>query len=424
MGFKWGLGYNFLIRPQKGLSKHQNNIKKGFMMLTETEIRKLPIRIKKYKVSDRDGLYLIVRPTGSKSFIYRYTLKDKRTQVSKTGECTIGLYPDVSLEEAREVLPRLRKQVKKGIKPNINYRDDENLLFSELSERYFKEISSKIEESTFKDYVSLVNNHINPIIGDMEVKSITEKDTARVIDVMTKKNIKTMQKDARALMQRIFKHAPLIMEYTRRNPADIDIKLLIPKHEEKPFRHILDESKISEMLKKIKSRKASKSVTVALELLPYVFLRPINVVSAKWEHIDFENRIWVIPKEEMKMRRDHSIPLTDTIINILKKMEFCKEYSQWVFPSPLDNKKHIARDNLRVTLNRMNIDSTAHGMRHMASTILRENGAKEGFSKDAIEFQLAHVEGGISGIYNHAEYLEERFKIMNWWCDYLDKLSE
>jgi integrase len=257
----------------------------------------------------------------------------------------------------------------------------------------------------------------------LDINEIDESHIADIIKSMTLRGIKTAQSDARSLMEWAFDFAYTKYKYNRRNPAQINISIFLPNHKTTPFRHLVKKEDIKEMMVKIKNYTSSYSnIKVALELMPYVFLRPYNLASAKWEDIDFNKKLWVIPATEMKMRRDHSVPLTDRMIELIKSVEYNRKISPYLFKSHISSRGHIAPDSLTVVLRKLEINSTAHGMRHMASTLLRENAKIEGFSKEAIEYQLAHVEGGISGVYNHADYLGERFKIMQWWSDWLESL--
>ena len=156
-------------------------------------------------------------------------------------------------------------------------------------------------------------------------------------------------------------------------------------------------------------------------------MRPFNIRYAEWDEFDIENKIWKIPADKMKMKLTHIVPLTDSMIKIIKETEpFSRHRSKYLFPSPTDTKRTVSENTLGSGLKRMgyNGQMTVHGFRHTASTLLHENMHKHGVHSEAIEVQMAHVDGSMRGIYNHAKYLEERIRLMNWWSDFIDHLKE
>jgi len=163
----------------------------------------------------------------------------------------------------------------------------------------------------------------------------------------------------------------------------------------------------------------------ALEISPYVFLRPSELARSKWEFIDFEKSQWIIPVEIMKMRRDHLIPIPHQVKTLLEKLYPVTCNSEYIFPNERDISKHMHSETVNIILKRINERKykgvmVSHGFRSMASTILNEHG----FKADVIEKQLAHQEKNkIRGAYNHAEYLEERAEMVQWYADYLDDLE-
>jgi len=145
---------------------------------------------------------------------------------------------------------------------------------------------------------------------------------------------------------------------------------------------------------------------------------------AEWNEIDIKNRVWVIPAKKMKMSRDHIVPLTDTVIEIIELNR--DNGSKYLFPSPWSSAKPISENTMNIALKRMGYDGvmTSHGFRHTASTILHENIHIHKISSDVIEIQMAHIDGSVRGVYNKAIYLAERENLMNWWSEYINKIKK
>jgi len=152
-------------------------------------------------------------------------------------------------------------------------------------------------------------------------------------------------------------------------------------------------------------------------------VRPANVRFAEWCEFDMDEKLWRIPAEKMKMDRDHIVPLTDSMIDIVEEMRGINE--RWVFPSPQSPFRNLSENTLNFALKRMGYAGkmTTHGFRHTASTLLNEHSHIHGFGRDIIEIQLAHAIGGVEGVYNKAVYLEKRRRLMAWWSEFIDGLK-
>ncbi|MDM5264662.1 tyrosine-type recombinase/integrase [Sulfurovum sp. XTW-4] len=381
--------------------------------LSDNKIRSLKPQDKEYKVPDGNGLYLHVMPTGSKVWRMRYKLDGKASQKS------LGKYPDISLKDARSKRDEYKTMVQSGNKPKDTQSDTTFQILKDeymehrhdLSEKYKHDIDSLLE----RDFKSILHKNID----DITVSNLIEhfKD-------MEKRGIKTATKKAGSLINRIFKYA-VTMQYTTNNPmGSIDLSILLKAHKPKNFKHITDKEQFKQLLKSIDNYVGDIYTKTALQLMPYVFLRPANIRGLLWSEIDFENRHIVIPKEKMKMNRDHIVPLTDSTIRILRTVD--KGLSEYVFPSPQSTKRQLSDNTLNYGLKRLGFgDSmTSHGFRHTASTLMHENIHIHKVPSDVIEMQLAHVEkNSVKGVYNKALYMEERIRLMQWWSDYIDDLK-
>jgi len=210
----------------------------------------------------------------------------------------------------------------------------------------------------------------------------------------------------------------LVVDPTRDLPSDI-----FKKKKVKNFAHITNPVEIGKFLRVVDNFEGSIQVGIALKIAPHVFLRPSELAQLPWNEVDFENKQIKISKERMKMSSAHIVPLSPQVLGLLEKMHQSSGNNKYVFPSISNPNKSISPESLRSGLRRMGIKKdtlTTHGLRHMASTQLHE----QGFRSDIIERQLSHGEKNkIKAVYNHAEYLEERREMMNKWSDYLEGLK-
>ena len=275
---------------------------------------------------------------------------------------------------------------------------------------------------------SLMTNHVLPMLGDKPINEIDGEMIDKLLMKMDKKGFIASRKKAYPKIASIFKLAKR-KKYIVSNPAlDIDTsdyktKTSTPRATTvKPQ----DISKILTILNDNYHHLQSWQVTLASKLMPYIMSRPIEIAALEWIEVNFDDKVIIIPKERMKSDRDHQIPMSNQVFDILKQAETHRENSKYVFPSPR-GQGPITTRSLLLRLRRAGVKSselTTHGFRSMASTILNEGVYIKGYSKDAIEMQLAHKDTTQRGVYNHALYFDARVKMMQEWADYLDKISK
>jgi len=275
---------------------------------------------------------------------------------------------------------------------------------------------------------SLMTNHVLPMLGDKPINEIDGEMIDKLLMTMDKKGFIASRKKAYPKIASIFKLAKR-KKYIVSNPAlDIDTsdyktKTSTPRATTvKPQ----DISKILTILNDNYHHLQSWQVTLASKLMPYIMSRPIEIAALEWIEVNFDDKVIIIPKERMKSDRDHQIPMSNQVFDILKQAETHRENSKYVFPSPR-GQGPITTRSLLLRLRRAGVKSselTTHGFRSMASTILNEGVYIKGYSKDAIEMQLAHKDTTQRGVYNHALYFDARVEMMQDWADYLDKISK
>lgn len=383
--------------------------------ITDHQIKALKPTDKIYKVADGDGLFLYVNPSGSKIFKMRYKLHGKGSTKS------LGKYPTLSLKDARQKRDEFKIQIENGLRP---LETKSNTTFKEISEEYLYH-RSELNEKYMNDIHSILKRDFYPAIGHIELDHITPAHMIDIYKGMEKRGIKTATKKAGSLVNRIFKYA-VTTQQTDNNPtANIDLTILLKKHTPKNFAHITDTKLFQELLQSIEYYEGDIYTKTALQFMPYAFVRPANIQFALWDEFDFKKKLWIIPKEKMKMKRDHIVPLTESMIKILNQVK--DNGSEFVFPSPISTKRQLSNNTLNMALKRMGFKDimTAHGFRHTASTFLHENIHIHGVQSDAIEMQLAHVEkNNVKGIYNKALYMSERTRLMEWWSSFIDELKQ
>ena len=367
-------------------------------MLTDTKVKNAKPNNTRYTIADGNGLYLFVLPSGKKSF------KVKKKGVFKT----IGHYPEMSLKEARD-------------RASLNISKE--LDFKALYNEYMEIKQSSIGKAHYKKIQGTASKWFTPLWDTLlvEIKPIT---IIQILKNMEKQGITQLHKKAKNMLDNIFKYA-VTMGYLENNPAtSIDTSLILKRHPQRHFKHILDLDILKELLLAIDDYKGHFYTKQALKLLPFVFLRPANIRFALWNEIDFEKKLWTIPADKMKKDKDHIIPLTAQMIEILN--EYKDNGSDYIFPGATSKIKPLSENTLNQALKRLGYgdEITSHGFRHTASTIMYENQHKHKKSDNVIEMQLAHVsKNNMKNTYNKAKYLEERIGLMEWWSNFLVDLK-
>ena len=382
--------------------------------LSDAEIKRAKILEKEYVFYDGDGLQLTIRPNGSKVFEFRY----KSPITNKYQKIALGKYPVLALSEAREKRFELQKQLQNGIDPKIERDKKGSLTVEMVANDFLVHIKEGVAVNTFKRNSGIVRRDIVRVLGKHSIKDVTRFDIVAMIKDIESRGVVESVKMALKLSTRIWRFA-LSMGYVEHNIClDVDREILkksIPKN----LPHMVEVEEVKEMIGKIHNSKIAPIVKLAILFSLHTFLRPFNVRFLEWEEIDFDNRVISISAEKMKMRKPHLVPLSEHTITLLQEARKFNGSARYVF---LMNTGKVMSDmTMNRSLERMGYKDrqTTHGFRHTASTLLHENIVQHGVHSQAIERQLAHTEGGIRGVYNKAEYISERVKLMHWWSSFL-----
>ena len=273
-----------------------------------------------------------------------------------------------------------------------------------------------------KNYADYVNrafkNNVFPFVGSQPVNEIKPLELLSVLQRMEKRGAPELASKVRQRCSEVFRYA-IVTGRAEYNPAaDLGSALQGYEKQHYPF---LTAAELPEFLQKLSQYTGSLVTLLATRLLMLTGLRTVELRMAEWSEIDFENHIWEIPKSRMKMRRPHIVPLSAQSLAALRQLKQLTGTYQFIFAGRNDVNKPMSEASINMVIKRIGYDkrATGHGFRHTMSTILHE----EGFNTAWIETQLAHVDkNAIRGTYNHAQYLEGRKEMMQWYGDYLDGL--
>lgn len=389
------------------------------MALTELAIRNLKPQNKVYRVADSNGLTLEVSPTGSKLWRWRYYYHGKAQMLA------LGKYPAISLAEARKKRDENRMLVDGGKHPTrekklqkLRKAHEGANTFEKIARRCLETKQEGLNEKYAKQCLARMEQHVFKRIGDLPITEITIPDVVEVVEGIGNRGTIETARRMKQLIKQVFRYAAQ-RGLCQNNPA-ADLKDILPASEEK--HHACIHSKeLPNLLAKIEAR-PNDFTKYAIQLLMLTFVRTGELIGATWNEIDWAKEEWHIPKERMKMRRPHMVPLSTQTLAILKELQKETGDKSYIFFSAASKSKHISNGAVLMGLRRMGYKNkmTGHGFRTLASTILNE----DEFAPDVIERQLAHQDNDpIRAAYNRAEYLLERKKMMQWWADYLDGVA-
>ena len=396
-------------------------------MLTDVALKNLKPREKIYKVTDRDGMFAAVVPSGQITFRYDYRLNGRRETL------TIGRYgPDgISLAEARERCRAARKLVAEGRSPAQEKQREKRRLaaaqnFGAAGKRWFKE--ARMAESTRSMRKAIFNRDILPVWKNRLLTEITPDDLRALCNKVKDRGAPATAIHVRDIVKQIYGFAILHGEKVA-NPADevgpASIATFVPKD------RALSPTEIRILLQELEHVPTLPTIRLGLRLILLTMVRKSELLDAIWDEVDFENAVWAIPKERMKRAKPHNVYLSRQSLDIMIALKTCAANSRYVLPSRYDADTPMSR----ATFNRITMavverarkkglplePFTVHDLRRTGSTLLNELG----FNSDWIEKCLAHEKGRSSrGVYNKAGYEQQRRHMLQEWADIIDAWAE
>lgn len=392
--------------------------------LSELEVRKAKPEATPYKLYDKRGLFLLVMPGGGKLWRFRYRYLGKEKLLS------MGAYPDIGLADARERRDAARKLVANNIDPSVERKAATAALyaaqhpeadtFEAVAREWFGKYSPAWAPSHSKEIIRRLERDVFPTLGTRPVGDITERELLEVLRRIEARGVIETAHRINQVCGQVFRYAIAIGK-AERNPAG-GLRGALAPVPAKHFAALTQPADVAGLVRAINGYGGTLIVRCALKFSLYTFARPGEVRHAEWSEVDWDNALWRIPAEKMKLRREHLVPLSQQVVKVLHEIQALTGQGKYIFPGR-GVARPLSENAITAALRYMGYDErqmTAHGFRTIASTLLHE----QGWASDVIERQLAHAErNAVRGAYNRAEYLDERRRLMQHWSDYLDRLA-
>ncbi|HEX7325193.1 MAG TPA: integrase arm-type DNA-binding domain-containing protein [Rhodanobacteraceae bacterium] len=386
-------------------------------MLTPSAVTNAKPQAKLYKLADERGMYLLVRPDGGRWWRFDY----RRPGTPKRNTLSLGTFPDVSLRKARERREEARKLLADGIDPG-NQRKAEAAKGAATFGAVAGEWLDKQRGNLAAVTCAKVEWQLS-LAEPLQDRPIADLAAPEVLDVLRKIEAHGTIETAHRVKQRI----GTVLRYaiaTGRASHDCTAELrgALTPVASTARAAITDPAKVADLLRAIDSYTGQPVTHAALRLAPLLFVRPGNLRAMEWTELDLDGAEWRIPAGKMKMHDEHVVPLPAQAIAILRDLQPLTGRGRYCFPSLRTADRPMSENTVNAALRRMGYDKatmTGHGFRALASTRLNEMG----WAPDVIERQLAHIERNkVRAVYNRAQYMDERRKMMQAWADYLDGL--
>ncbi|GAA5213752.1 tyrosine-type recombinase/integrase [Corallincola platygyrae] len=400
--------------------------------LTDKQVANAKFLAKDYSLYDGRGLKLKIRaakgnkskqPSGSKIWLFEYTSPTNK----KRNQLTLGKYPDISLNKAREKSHAIRQIIADGEDPKIYLKrqqqgDEEKsrLTFERVARQWHEKESRNWSPDYADDVMRSLERNAFPFFGQTPIHQMNRQDVINALDSLERRG--TLE-----TLRRICQRIGSIMLYAinRGYVSDHPLRELhsafsAPVETQFPS---ITPKQLPTLMRRLARAQIKLTTRAVIEWQLHTMTRPGEAACARWQHIDLKNKIWVIPAEEMKMKREHIVPLSTQALQLLEAMHPISGHREFIFPGDRNPRSHIHKQAANMALKRMGYQGklVSHGLRSLASTTLNE---QDRFQSDWIEMQLAHHEQNSSRrAYNRALYLEQRREMLQWWSDHIDSCS-
>lgn len=386
------------------------------MTLNDRQIKNAKPQEKPYKLADGGGLYLYVTPKGTKSFRLKFRF-DGKEQV-----LTIGKYPHVSLSEARAMAETAKTQIAQDINPAAQKQAEKQQAqeaalntFAAVAKEWHRVSTLRWKPHHAARVWRYMETDVLPHIGSLHLDEIRVLDIQALLERVMTRNVSNTAEKIRQWIGAVYEYAAQ-RELTERNPAK-RLKGFVVQRETVHHR-ALPLSELETFYRRLKEARIDPANRIALLLLILTFPRSNELRGAQWGEIDFQAAVWTIPKERMKMKREHKIPLSAWSLELLHELHAITGQGTQLFPSRTKIGSYISENTLNKIIERIGFKelTTLHGFRSLASSTLNE----KGFNPDAIELQLAHQSSDKSRKpYNRTDYWQERVEMMAWYSGLL-----
>lgn len=372
--------------------------------------------------ADGGGMYLLVKPSG-KYWRMDYRFAGKRKTLA------LGVYPAVTLAQARRRRDDAKAQLADGVDPSVSKRE-EKLARKMVAENTFEKVAMQWLHATAADRKEITQQKVQtwlgkdifPSIGKLPISTIGPRDVLAMARKMEERGANESAKRLVQICGQVFRYA--VAEGSAERDVTQDLKGALQKAEKRHYAAITDPAQLAPLLRAMDGYSGHIYSRTALLLTPLLFVRPGELRKAEWSEIDFEAAEWRIPAAKMKMKSDHIVPLSTQAIELLRQVHPISGHGKYVFPSIRTGERPMSENTVSAALRAIGYDrdtQTAHGFRATARTIMDE---VLGERVDLIEHQLAHAVKDANGrAYNRTAHLPARKAMMQRWSDYLDSLK-
>lgn len=394
------------------------------MALTDTAIKAAKHGEKPIKLFDERGLFLLLQPSGGKLWRLKYRILGKEKKLS------LGVYPDVTLKEARKRRDEARQTIAAGGDPaerkridHLNAKLKAATTFKAVADEYIAKSEREGRAAVTVRKSQWLLSLLEPALGTRPVDEISPAELlASLKKVEARGHLETARR-MRSFASRVFRYAVATSRASADPAAALRGALIAPVATHHAA--ILDAEGVGALLRAIDGYDGQPMTQLALKLAPHVFVRPGELRKAEWTEIDLEAGVWKIAAEKMKMRQQHMVPLSRQAIAIFRNAQALTGRQQYVFASLYPGTRPMSENTINAALRRLGYsgdEMTAHGFRAMASTLLNESGI---WNPDAIERALAHKSAdAVRGAYHRGAHWNERVEMAQWWADHLDRLKQ
>lgn len=390
--------------------------------LTATEVKQAKPQAKEYLKPDGEGLFLRIKPTGAKSWLFRYAVPytGKRTHIG------FGAFPAVSLAEARRRRESARELLAQNIDPK-KHREEQEQQERRLNDntlerairQWFAVKKTKVTPSYAEDIIRSLERYIVPELGKVPITEIKAPAAIAALKPVAAKGALETVKRVTQRLNEVMTYAVNTGMLDANPLAGIRHAFEAPAKKNQPT---LKPAQLQELMQALHTASIKRTTRCLIEWQLNTMVRPSEAAGARWEEIDLEGKLWHIPAERMKKKRPHTVPLSPQAIALLEVMRPLSGHREHIFPADRDPTKHANAQTANMALKRMGFKDmlVAHGLRALASTTLNE----QGFDPDVVEAALAHVDSNdVRAAYNRAEYLERRRVMMNWWSEHIEQAA-
>lgn len=393
------------------------------MPLTEAKVKSLKPKAKPYKVSDYDSLFVLVTPSGSKLWKFKFRVDGKEKSLS------FGKYPAVTLKRARFLRDEARTQIAEGRDPaqakqkaKVKKKRVSEHTFAKFADLFLaKQLKEGKSEATIQKKEWLLRLAMDDL-GDMPINDITAQTVLATLKKREEMGHYETVRRLRSTISAVFRYA--VASGVAETDPTFALKDALIRPTVKHRAAITDRAKLTEYLRALENYGGKAETKIGLKLLMLFASRPGEIRKARWDEFDIEECVWNVPAERMKMRKPHSVPLSDAAMTLLAELRELTGWGELLFPSLSSSKKPISENTLNQALRRMGFgpdEVTSHGFRSTFTTFANESGL---WNPDAIEAYCARQDGNaVRRAYNRSQYWDERVRLSEWWAQTLTKLQ-